>query len=220
MFRLHLFRPLISAVLLVATIPIVSYAGIYSWVDKHGQKHYGDQIPPKQIRKPHRLLDQQGRTLKKIAGEKTRKQVLEDRRLAAISAETEMARQRKLTQDRTLLSTFSNVEQIDTLMNDRVSQINSLIVRAQSKMKKIEAQLTKAQRMIKLQTSRDRPPSKQLKLNIIEYKKQVAHYERQIERNMQKREDVLSRFQQDRLRFVELKIQIAERKRAEALLDY
>ncbi|RUM94667.1 MAG: hypothetical protein DSZ28_02020 [Thiothrix sp.] len=166
------------------------------------------------------MLDQQGRTLKKIAGEKTRKQVLEDRRLAAISAETEMARQRKLTQDRTLLSTFSNVEQIDTLMNDRVSQINSLIVRAQSKMKKIEAQLTKAQRMIKLQTSRDRPPSKQLKLNIIEYKKQVAHYERQIERNMQKREDVLSRFQQDRLRFVELKIQIAERKRAEALLDY
>jgi Skp family chaperone for outer membrane proteins len=112
------------------------------------------------------------------------------------------------------------VEQIDTLMNDRASQIDSLIVRAQSKMEKIEAQLTKAQRMLKLQASRDRSASKQLKLNVIEYKKQVARYERQIERNLQKREDVLSSFQQDRLRFVELKTQIAERKRAEALLDY
>ena len=219
MFRPHLFRPLITAVLLV-TLPIVSYAGIYSWVDKRGQKHYGDQIPPKQIKKSHRLLDQQGRTLKTVSAQKTREQALEARRLAAINAETEMARQRKLTQDRTLLSTFSNVEQIDTLMNDRASQIDSLIVRAQSKMEKIEAQLTKAQRMLKLQASRDRSASKQLKLNVIEYKKQVARYERQIERNMQKREDVLSSFQQDRLRFVELKTQIAERKRAEALLDY
>ena len=219
MFRPHLFRPLITAVLLV-TVPIVNYAGIYSWVDKRGQKHYGDQIPPKQIKKSHRLLDQQGRTLKTVSAQKTREQALEARRLATINAETEMARQRKLTQDRTLLSTFSNVEQIDTLMNDRASQIDSLIVRAQSKMEKIEAQLTKAQRMLKLQASRDRSASKQLKLNVIEYKKQVARYERQIERNLQKREDVLSSFQQDRLRFVELKTQIAERKRAEALLDY
>jgi len=219
MFRPHLFRPLITAVLLV-TLPIVSYAGIYSWVDKRGQKHYGDQIPPKQIKKSHRLLDQQGRTLKTVSAQKTREQALEARRLAAINAETEMARQRKLTQDRTLLSTFSNVEQIDKLMNDRASQIDSLIIRAQSKMEKIEAQLTKAQRMLKLQASRDRSASKQLKLNVIEYKKQVARYERQIERNLQKREDVLRSFQQDRLRFVELKTQIAERKRAEALLDY
>jgi hypothetical protein len=219
MFRPHLFRPLITAVLLV-TLPIVSYAGIYSWVDKRGQKHYGDQIPPKQIKKSHRLLDQQGRTLKTVSAQKTREQALEARRLAAINAETEMARQRKLTQDRTLLSTFSNVKQIDKLMNDRASQIDSLIIRAQSKMEKIEAQLTKAQRMLKLQASRDRSASKQLKLNVIEYKKQVARYERQIERNLQKREDVLSSFQQDRLRFVELKTQIAERKRAEALLDY
>ena len=219
MFRPHLFRPLITAVLLV-TLPIVSYAGIYSWVDKRGQKHYGDQIPPKQIKKSHRLLDQQGRTLKTVSAQKTREQALEARRLAAINAETEMARQRKLTQDRTLLSTFSNVKQIDKLMNDRASQIDSLIIRAQSKMEKIEAQLTKAQRMLKLQASRDRSASKQLKLNVIEYKKQVARYERQIERNMQKREDVIASFQQDRLRFVELKTQIAERKRAEALLDY
>lgn len=219
MFRLHLFRLLIIATLLM-TVPIVGYGGIYSWEDKRGLQHYGDQIPPKQIKKAHRLLDQQGRTLKKVRGQKTREQVLEDRRLAAISAETEMARQRKLTQDRTLLSTFSNVEQIDTLMNDRASQIDSLIVRAQSKMEKIEVQLTKAKRLIKLQASRDRPPSKQLKLNVIEYKKQLARYERQIKRNMQKREDVLSNFQQDRLRFIELKTQIAERKRAEALLDY
>jgi len=219
MFRPHLFRPLITAVLLV-TLPIVSYAGIYSWVDKRGQKHYGDQIPPKQIKKSHRLLDQQGRTLKTVSAQKTREQALEARRLAAINAETEMARQRKLTQDRTLLSTFSNVKQIDKLMNDRASQIDSLIIRAQSKMEKIEAQLTKTQRMLKLQASRDRSASKQLKLNVIEYKKQVARYERQIERNLQKREDVLSSFQQDRLRFVELKTQIAERKRAEALLDY
>ena len=219
MFRPHLFRPLIAAVLLV-TLPIVSYAGIYSWVDKRGQKHYGDQIPPKQIKKSHRLLDQQGRTLKTVSAQKTREQALEARRLAAINAETEMARQRKLTQDRTLLSTFSNVKQIDKLMNDRASQIDSLIIRAQSKMEKIEAQLTKAQRMLKLQASRDRSASKQLKLNVIEYKKQVARYERQIERNLQKREDVLSSFQQDRLRFVELKTQIAERKRAEAQLDY
>jgi len=219
MFRLHLFRPLITAVLLV-TIPIVSYAGIYSWVDKRGQKHYGDQIPPKQIKQSHRLLDQQGLTLKTVSAQKTREQALEAHRLAALSAETEMARHRKLTQDRTLLSTFSNVEQIDTLMNDRVSQIDSLIARAQSKMDKIEAQLTKAQRLIKLQGSRDRSASKQLKLNVIEYKKQVTRYERQIKRNMQKREKVLSKFQQDRLRFIELKTQIAERKRAEALLDY
>ena len=219
MFRLHLIHLLITAMLLVA-VPIAGSGGIYSWEDKRGLKHYGDQIPPQQIKKAHRLLDQQGRTLKKVGGQKTREQVLEDRRLAALSAETEMARQRKLTQDRTLLSTFSNVEQIDTLMNDRVSQIDSLIIRAQSKMEKIEVQLTKAKRLIKLQASRDRPPSKQLKLNVIEYKKQLARYERQIKRNKQKREDVLSKFQTDRLRFIELKTQIAERKRAEALLDY
>ncbi len=219
MFRPHLIPPLVTAALLVM-LPLASHAGIYSWVDTHGQKHYGDQIPPQQIKRPHRILDQQGRTLKKVNGQKTREQMLEDRRLAAINAETEMARQRKLTRDRTLLSTFSKVEQIDTLMHDRVSLIDSVIVRAKSKMKKIEAQLTKSKHRIKTQDSRNRPPSKQLRLNITEYKKQLAHYAQQIKRNEQKREDVITKFQQDRSRFLELKAQIAERKRAEALLDY
>ena len=90
MFRLHLIHLLITAILLVA-VPISGSGGIYSWEDKRGLKHYGDQIPPQQIKKAHRLLDQQGRTLKKVGGQKTREQVLEDRRLAALSPETEMA---------------------------------------------------------------------------------------------------------------------------------
>jgi hypothetical protein len=219
MFRLSFFRSLLAPTLLVI-LPAIGSAGIYSWVDEHGRKYYGDQIPPKQIKKNHKILDQQGRTLKNVKAQKTREQLLEEYRLAAISSEAERLRLRKLTQDRTLLRTFSNTEQIDKLLDDRTSLIDSAVVRAQIKMDKINIQLSKTKKRKRFLASQKKSPSEQLDLNIIEYNKQVARYQQQIERNMQKREKVISKFQQDRQRFIELKFEIAERKKAEALTKF
>jgi hypothetical protein len=213
------FRLFLIATLLAST-PIVSHAGIYSWVDKRGQRHYGDQIPPKQIGKSHQLLDRQGRILRKVSAQKSHKQLVEERRQKAIQEEAKKIRQRQLTKDRTLLSTFSNVAQIDTLMNDRISLIDSVIARAQTKKQKIAAELKKAKRQHLQQASHSQSVTKQLRLNIAEYSAQLSRYDQQIERNLQQREKVISKFQLDKNRFIELKAKIAEHKRTQALNEY
>jgi len=213
------FRFFLIATLL-ASMPIVGHAGIYSWVDKRGQRHYGDQIPPKQIGKSHQLLDKQGRILRKVSAQKSRKQLVEERRQKAIQEKAEKIRQRQLTKDRTLLSTFSNVAQIDTLMNDRISLIDSVITRAQTRKQKIVAELKNAKRQQRQQASRSPSVTKQLQLNISEYNAQLSRYNQQIERNRQQRKEVINKFQLDKNRFIQLKAKIAEYKRAEALSEY
>lgn len=216
MTRPSLIRLLVIPALL-ASAPAISNAGIYSWVDELGRRHYGDQIPPQQIKNRHRLLDQYGRTLQEIEAQKTHEQILEERRQTAIAAEAERLRQRQLTRDRTLLSTFSNVGQIDKLQDDRVSLIDSILVRARKKMEKIGAQLAKAEQRKRYLASRNRPPSKQLELNIVEYNNQLLSFDQQIARNLRQREESIAKFQQDRQRFIELKTAIEERKKLEAL---
>jgi hypothetical protein len=213
------FRFFLIATLL-ASMPIVGHAGIYSWVDKRGQRHYGDQIPPKQIGKSHQLLDKQGRILRKVSAQKSRKQLVEERRQKAIQEKAEKIRQRQLTKDRTLLSTFSNVAQIDTLMNDRISLIDSVITRAQTRKQKIVTELKNAKHQQRQQASRSPSVTKQLQLNISEYNAQLSRYNQQIERNRQQRKEVINKFQLDKNRFIQLKAKIAEYKRAEALNEY
>lgn len=212
----HLF--LIPA--LLAIMPAIGSAGIYTWVDEQGRRHYGDQIPPKQIQRSHKQLDAYGRTIKEIEAQKTREQLLEERRQAAIEAEAERLRQLQLTRDRTLLSTFSRVEQIDKLRDDRVALIDSNIAHSRKKMGKIYTQLDSIEQRKRYLASHDRPPSKQLELNILEYNHQLRSFERQIGQNLQLREEVITKFQQDRQRFIELEIEIANREKLEGLTEF
>ena len=52
----------------------------YSWVDKNGERHYGDAVPPEYAQQERRVLNSQGVEIQRVDAEKNAQQVAEDRK--------------------------------------------------------------------------------------------------------------------------------------------
>lgn len=191
-------------------------ARLYRWVDENGKVHYSDQLPPAQSKQGHEVLSDGGRKLKQVAPEKTREQLLEERReQAKIDAENERLRHIR-ERDEMLLRTFSRVDDMDRVINDRITVLDSIIRLTEYKLEKLQAQLkaTKDRKIWYIKGGKEVP--KQIKENINEYQQQISNNEGLIQRNERRKELITQKFKLDRERFLELQeIQKNNRKRTQ-----
>jgi len=110
----------------------------YRWVDEHGVVHYGDTIPPKYARDSRQILNSQGVEIGHVDAEKTPGQ------LAAEAKES----QRRVAQkqhDYFLLSTYTSVKDIESLRDERLSQIEAQQTAAQQYVQSLQSRLTSLQ---------------------------------------------------------------------------
>jgi Domain of unknown function (DUF4124) len=110
----------------------------YRWVDEHGVVHYGDTIPPKYARDSRQIINSQGVEIGHVDAEKTPAQ------LAAEAKES----QRRVAQkqhDYFLLSTYTSVKDIESLRDERLSQIQAQQTAAQQYVQSLQSRLTSLQ---------------------------------------------------------------------------
>ncbi|MDE2051968.1 MAG: DUF4124 domain-containing protein, partial [Gammaproteobacteria bacterium] len=88
----------------------------YRWVDDHGVVHYGDSIPPKYARDSRAILNSQGVEIGHVDAAKTPAQLAAEKRARA----QHVAQQQH---DYFLLSTYTSVKDIESLRDERLSQI-------------------------------------------------------------------------------------------------
>jgi hypothetical protein len=112
---------------------------VYRWVDEHGVVHFGDSIPPKYAKDRRELLNSEGVEVGHVDAEKTPAQLAAEAR----------ARQKRVAQqqhDYFLLTTYASVKDIESLRDERLSQLQGQQQAAQQYTQSLQSRLTSLQR--------------------------------------------------------------------------
>lgn len=92
----------------------------YSWVDKNGERHYGDAVPPEYAQGERRVLNAQGIEVQHVDALKNAQQLAEQHK-----REQEIAQ--RAQHDHFLLTTYTSTKDIERLRDERLDQINGQI---------------------------------------------------------------------------------------------
>jgi hypothetical protein len=153
-----LMRSLLPLLLLAIASGPAAAQKLYKWVDKDGQVHYGDRIPPEYADQDRDVLNQRGLTVGREEGAETPEEAREReaREKAARVAEEQAQR------DRMLISTYQNVDEIEQLRARRVDQIDAQILIQEQSLANLKArhaeQLKRASRFAPLNQDPKAPP--------------------------------------------------------------
>ena len=110
--------------------PFFARAGtLYKWVDKNGEVHYGDHIPPQYLNQKHSILNQEGVTLETVQPPSPAELQAKKR------AEEQAAR------DRRLLDTYGSVREIVRVRNSKIAAVDYVIRMTQGNIEKLNRQL-------------------------------------------------------------------------------
>lgn len=108
---------------------------VYKWVDKDGQVHYGDSIPPEYATQDRDVLNQRGVAVGHEQGLETPAEV-QARQEAEKRAK---AAQEQAQHDRMLLQTYQNVDEIEMLRQRRIELIDSQILLQEQALSNLKA---------------------------------------------------------------------------------
>ena len=205
---MRLPRPAIPLLLVLACIAGSAAAQAdrptYRWVDEHGVVHYGDSVPPRYARNSRQILNSEGVEVGHVDAEKTP---------AQLAAEARVRAQRVAQQqhDYFLLSTYTSVKDIESLRDERLSQIQAQQTAAQQYVQSLQSRLTSLQsraQQFKPYSSRPNAPRMpdDLAQELVQTLNEVRVQNEAIDARTQQEEQVRTEFQSDIERFEQLKL--------------
>lgn len=100
-------------------------AGLYRWVDEHGNVHYGDKVPPKYLKQEHEELNEQGTMVKKHDRSMTAEEKIEKKRQEAERKRRENEQRAQALRDRVLTDTYTTERDLVAARDARLDAIDS-----------------------------------------------------------------------------------------------
>ncbi len=203
------------AALLVSTgfwlsAPCLQAGKLYKWVDETGQVRYGDRIPPEYAKKSNETLNKQGVVIDTKAAAKTKQQIAEEKRLARLKAEEERRRQEQAHQDRILLDTFTNEDEMILTRDGKIQAIEAEIRLTKSRTEKIKKRLQQQKlKAANLERSGKAVPP-ELQRQIRETRRQIRGNSSYIANRRKAQQAIGEKFELDIERFRKLKMAEAE----------
>jgi hypothetical protein len=176
---------------------------VYRWVDEHGVVHYGDTVPPKYARDQREMLNNEGVVVGHVDAEKTPAQL-------AAEARAQAQRMAQKQRDYFLLSTYASVKDIESLRDERLSQLQAQQTAAQQYVESLQARLgsleSRAQQF-KPYSSRPNAPRMpdELAQELVQTASEVRLQDQAIQARTQQEAQVRAQFQSDIERFEQLK---------------
>ena len=115
---------------------------LYRWVDKNGQVHYGDSVPPEYAEQDRDILNNQGVPVGREEGTITPEEA------AAIAAAEQAARDEKKRKlrDRVLLQTYQSVQELEVLRDTRLELVDAQLTIQEQSLANLRAQRAQIQR--------------------------------------------------------------------------
>jgi hypothetical protein len=112
---------------------------LYKWVDSDGVTHYGDHIPPEYANQEQHVLNSRGIEVSHTDALKTGEQL-------TIEEQKKTDAEQRALRDKNLLSTYSSVQEIErlrdqrlTLLADQIKVTNQFLEQLDGRMKKLRA---------------------------------------------------------------------------------
>jgi uncharacterized protein DUF4124 len=175
----------------------------YRWVDEHGVVHYGDSIPPKYARNSREILNSQGVEIGHVDAEKTPEQ-------AAAEEHAEEKRVAQRQHDYFLLSTYTSVKDIESLRDERLSQLEGQQTAARQYLQSLQSRLTSLQDHAQQFKPYNSSPNARrmpddLAQELVQTLNEVLVQNQAIQTRTDQEEQVRAQFQSDIDRFEELK---------------
>jgi hypothetical protein len=103
-----------AAGVVASTSPTGSGRVLYKWVDKDGVTHYGDRIPPEYANQEQHVINSRGIEIGHLDAQKSPEQM-------AIEEQKKLDAQQRENRDKNLLSTYSSVQEIERLRDQRLT---------------------------------------------------------------------------------------------------
>ena len=179
---------------------------VYKWVDKDGNVHYGDSIPPEYAEQPKQVLNDQGVTVEHLEGKKTEEQLLAERKAAELEEQIELQRRA----DQALLATYVNVDEIIMHRDRRVELYQAQARVTELYLRNAQRRLTSLERDAKRYKPYSSDPNapvidEGLLHDIEETKDTIRRQESNLGQYRASQEQIIARFDGDITRFKTLK---------------
>lgn len=174
----------------------------YSWVDKNGERHYGDAVPPEYAQTERRVLNGQGVEVGHIDGFKSAQQAADEKRIAQQVAD-------KAQHDHFLLTTYTSSRDIERLRDERLEQINGQIKATNGYIESLQSRIDSLQeRALHFKPYSSKPDARKmpddLAEELVRTTNEVRTQRRSLENRTREQDAVRSQFEADLSRFREL----------------
>ena len=179
---------------------------LYRWVDKSGQVHYGDSIPPEYAEQDRDILNRQGVPVGHEEGIVTPEEAIA--KAAADKAAKEV--QQKKLRDRVLLQMYQSVEEIEVLRDRRLELIDAQLTIQEQSLANLRAKHNQfekqASRFQPRNKAADAPPlPEELGLDLQRSASDIVTQQQNLEKKRAERESIRTTFGADIKRFKELR---------------
>ncbi len=194
---------LISTSLVV--ISTSAQARIKCWENSDGVRECGKSIPPEYSQQGHEEISSQGVTVDRTERAQTEEERLEEERLAAIQAKEDAIEAEATAQDKILLDTYSNTDDIQMTSNGKIAALDSTINLANKRNEKIKANLDKDTATAAAAELAGKQPSEDLVKDIESLQRQIKNNDKFIAEKRVEQEDIKKEYAEKIARFNQLK---------------
>lgn len=190
---------LVGAVALCAAISLNAEAKLFKWVDKNGQTHYGEVIPPEYADRDTQQLDKgrvsdRSETFDMSKQNSAKKETVEDK-------EAKEARRR----DEALLNSFTTEKEIDLSRDRSLLQIEARINSYTTLITSAKTTLEELHQESDVRTKRGWAIPQSLTDDITAAEQRVAKLQKELENSQKESAAVKARYEAEKQRFRVLK---------------
>jgi len=124
---LHSALTAISLATILLAANTVNAERTFKWVDAQGNTHYGDRVPMQAAAQQRQEINDQGRTLKAYDEPATAAEIAEQKRQTRLRHEEQLQAEAQAKQDRELLATYANEDDILIARDNKIDAIKEFI---------------------------------------------------------------------------------------------
>ncbi len=193
-----------------SVIGTATAAKLYRWVDKNGEVHYGDHVPPEEAKLDREVLNEYGVTIKVLPHELTQEERKAQQRQQAIDAAEQKRRRDANQRDLVLLNTYLSVDEIEALRNRRKELLDGQIHVTEIYLTNLREKLAKLQKSAShfqpYNTDPNAPPiNGRLARELSNTLKSILVYEQTLAETREKQTQLIAKFDNDINRYRHLK---------------
>ncbi|HAF45813.1 MAG: hypothetical protein A2100_03565 [Sideroxydans sp. GWF2_59_14] len=188
-----------AAALCAAMVSVNAEAKLYKWVDKNGQTHYGETIPPEYANRDTKLLEK-GRVSERNDGFDVKQQ-----QESKVDPEVARAAKEAKRHDEALLNTYSNEKEIDLSRDRNLLQVEARVNSYTTMLKSAKESLDGLYKERDALTQKKRKIPQSLTDDITEGEALIAKRQKELDTSQKEMDGVKARYAADKQRYRELK---------------
>lgn len=179
---------------------------LYRWVDKEGQVHYGDRVPPEYAEQDRDILNRQGVPIAREQGLITAEEAAEQ---AAVEKAARDEQKRKL-RDRVLLQTYQSVRELEVLRDNRLELVDAQLTIQEQSLANLRAQRIQLQKHASRYAPVNKDPKamplpEEIASDLTRATSDIATQEANLIKRREERENIRLTFEADIKRYKELR---------------